>query len=113
MRRLTYLHPALWLPPSFKPQQEAATSMWPRCAVCNDAVGAYEIADVGSGRLEIVAKCGHGVKPIDKRDEECLRITWDSDSVTWEDVAHQISRLVFFQRMDVPEGVTEIGAGRK
>jgi len=88
--------------------------VWPRCFVCQDAVGAYEIADVGSKRIDIVARCRHG-REAGEPDEECLRITWDTDSVAWEDVGDRIKSLVFFRPdnyLDVG-GAAVIGAGSK
>ena len=116
MRTITNLHPALWLPPSFKASQPSMTAVWPRCFVCKDAVAAYEIVDAGSKRIDVLAKCGHGVKEGNDRDQECLRITWDSDTVTWQDIGERLKTLEFFRPEYNPlesGGADRIGAGTK
>jgi hypothetical protein len=90
-------HTGLWLPPKCHPNHpDGITILWPRCHKCQDAVKYYGIEDVGSKRCDVRVKC-HG-------KEESLRITWDSETTDWGDVANQISRLVCFRDGD-PTGV--------
>ena len=93
MRSLHACNPQLWLPPGIRARRMAGElEMWPLCMKCDKPVEAYGVADEGSKRIEIWARC-HG-------NHEALRIAWDHlDGVepSWVELSREISNLPFFK----------------
>lgn len=87
----------LWLPPSARERGEL--DFWPRCVKCAKAVHQYEIAEEGSHRVEVIARCTHDENPrgpYKKQHYDCLRIEFSGDVPEPDELKKAISALKFF-----------------
>ena len=95
MRKYHAHNPVLWTPAygvrGRKMPGELET--WPLCIKCDRPVEAYGVAEEGSKRIDVWARC-HG-------SHEALRITWDhlfGHVPSWEELQREISNLPFFKK---------------